>query len=388
MYKNTLISCLLTCTLFSCDEIYVNKNTHLSTTNKVGLERVGSITFDLDSLSIPNTNCLQLYTDKRRKRFFTFLNSFSNTIYIYDFEDKSLVSTVTYHIEGDNGVGKIMGYYIDSFDSIFVYCYEASTLSITNSYSQILSKISIGRKVNNQPKYAPTPKLINGMPLIKTRNLVVLVGNLGGEYQDEDELNRPVQCFINIETGRFHFEGPYPEIYRQGNWGGQLYRYAYQAYNPGNNKIVLSFPADHNIQVLNLADKTRTPHYASIKQIGDIYSYSSRKYFLHDKIDLHRHYSTNPAYQTIYFDEYRNIYLRFFNLPVHDYDIAVKEKRTKTFGVVILDEHFKVIGYHIFPKFSHSSTEVFFAREGIFIRNYHEDENKMVFSQYNLTKYN
>ena len=383
--KQCIANSILLILFISCDSIYENQNPEFPVLNTVKLKNTGSKIFTLDSVTAPSPKSLQLYTDKNGKRFFTFLNGFNNSIYLYDFDSLNLLNVIKYAVEGDNGVGRMMGYHIQSFDSIFTYCYETSTLSVTDSSAQLLDYVSSVRRMGNAiQKYTPTPKLANGMPFIKEGDSVFLVGNTGGEYFDENNLNRPIQCSINLVTGEVKFNGKYPDIYRKANWAGQLYRYVYQTYNSEKKIIIRSFPADHNIYVQDLRNNTDTSFYASFNKIGSIKSYPKAKYQLHDKDDYFMHYSTNPAYHSIFYDKYRDVYLRVFNLPIKDYDRHVREKTFKVWGVIILNNRFEVIGQHEFPKFSHEPMEMFFTKEGIYIRHYTENENELVFNEFEI----
>ena len=84
------------------------------------LEKDSNMTFDLNYDVEPYIKALFPYTDKDGHQYISFQNGFKNQIVFYDIQTKEMAFKIDLDIEGDNGVGFFLGYYIDSLDSIYL----------------------------------------------------------------------------------------------------------------------------------------------------------------------------------------------------------------------------------------------------------------------------
>ena len=59
---------------------------------------------------------MQIYTDSTGNRLLTFLNSYKNSIYFYDYDNSSYQKKIVYNREGSDAIMRVAGYYIKSGD--------------------------------------------------------------------------------------------------------------------------------------------------------------------------------------------------------------------------------------------------------------------------------
>jgi hypothetical protein len=345
------------------------------------LEKDGEKKFQLDSLARPSSNSIQYFQDTHGREYFSFLNDLNNSIYFYDYSTTDFLFKIDFQLEGPNGVGNLMGHHIESLDTIVVYNYAMEKLFFSNKRGEIYKTIALTREANDKRKYLPSPKLWTDIPLIWRDSVICMIGNISGEFLDETEENRPIGVFIDIHSGKTKYAIPYSKPYKGANWGGQLFRRVYHTFNEDENKLVISFPADHHLTVYSFNDSIYQVH-AGSNQIKTIKSYPSKRYLFNDKEKILKHFLENGSYAGVFYDKYRKLYYRIFLIPVEEYNPAHAESRTKQVGVVVYDENFQLLGQKVFEKFSHSAQALFVSPEGIFIQTFTDEEDLFVFNKY------
>ena len=101
------------------------------------------MTFDLNYDVEPYIKALFPYTDKDGHQYISFQNGFKNQIVFYDIQTKEMAFKMDLDIEGDNGVGFFLGYYIDSLDSIYLTSIQLPEIYSVNKEGKINKKIYI-----------------------------------------------------------------------------------------------------------------------------------------------------------------------------------------------------------------------------------------------------
>ncbi|MEP0712150.1 MAG: DUF4221 family protein, partial [Algoriphagus sp.] len=79
------------------------------------------------------------------------LNWIENGFQIYDLDEKRKIADVTFDYEGPNGVLDVMGIFVQSLDSIFLFNQLESQVTLIDSSGKIKSKI----KYQTPEKYSP-----------------------------------------------------------------------------------------------------------------------------------------------------------------------------------------------------------------------------------------
>ena len=109
------------------------------------LEKDSNMTFDLNYDVEPYIKALFPYTDKDGHQYISFQNGFKNQIVFYDIQTKEMAFKIDLDIEGDNGVGFFLGYYIDSLDSIYLTSLQLPEIYSVNKEGKINKKIYYGK---------------------------------------------------------------------------------------------------------------------------------------------------------------------------------------------------------------------------------------------------
>lgn len=246
-YIYIIINLLL---LYSCNkDKYEDNFNHPKTTSSnmyMNLIQTGEIQFELDSLTAHLYNASQ-YIDKQN--YYSFLSN-TKEILIYDYYSKDMIYKIPTNVDSP------CSYEYINKDSIIIADYNTNSIQIINSNGDIQKRIPIKKDI----KYYPFP-LTRISPIINTPNKIYLLGNICGEYEDENNENRKIISVIDKSSLSTVSKIAYPDIYKK-NWGGSLFRWIYADYNPINNLIILSFPADHYIYTTDLNLKNIEAHYA------------------------------------------------------------------------------------------------------------------------------
>lgn len=370
-------------TLLSCGERVSSVNEFgESGTVRYTIEKVGEISFPLDSVTAPQSSMYQLVLDSAGNELLTFLNQYNNSIYFYDLSSGKMRKRLMFEREGPDGVGDMTGYHIHSMDTIFVYNYQRGAIFATNAAAEVWGKYDVSW---GKEPYLPSPKVSTVSPIIYQAGNFYLCGNIAGEYQDENEKNRPVQIVHNPKENTNSYGIPYPEIYHKGNWGGAQYRWVYQGLNHREKVILYSFPADHYVHAFDIHSGTVTRHYAGSKYVKEIPAVQRTKLTNHfNKEEVRDHFARHASYHGIFHDPYQNMYLRIVWLPNPGFDPSVEKLRARETGVIILNDKLEVVGEEKFSKRTYDLDDFFVSEEGIFFRNYTDSEDSISFSGFKI----
>jgi hypothetical protein len=378
-------ACCLSIFFLSCNTVNtkVSKNDKRNDyTESVQLKQIGEKIFPLDSLTSQSAESIS-YCEPAGDSvaYMSFLNTMAHRIYFYNYKQSKLAFFTPYQKEGPMGVGKVSGHSVANLDSIFLWDGWTSRLSIIDKKGDKVGSFSLSYPGNQAASnlFLPVPRLSCANPLFIYNGLLLLTGNDYGEFDQENSINRPVLTIYNIADRVVNYAVPYPEVYQQANWGAQNYRDIFSTFNEAKGTILISFPADHYLYEYNVKTKAISKYYAGSSHFGDIPSLDKKKSFM-DKDFFYRYFGINPSYSSIVYDKYRNVYYRFADLPISDYDPDVREKSIKQFSIIILNNKLEKIGETVLPLLSHSRLSFFISPEGLLLKKYTKDEDHLTFS--------
>ncbi|WP_340154094.1 DUF4221 family protein [uncultured Marivirga sp.] len=377
-----LISRLIICfflILFaiSCSNEVKNKNNQKEIESSHELMKVGSKSFELDDETAPQSNQFQVFRTKDSLEILTFLNNYNNSIYFYDFESEGFLYKKTYEKEGAHGVGDIFGYHIHNLDSIFIYNYGMSKLFLFNAEENMINSYNL----NQSKKYLPAARVATNSPIVVVDNTAYLTGNIAGEYNDETAENRPLLIKLNLVSKEVDYQISYPEIFREGNWGGGQYRWLSHNYNPIDSLLFFSFSVSHDFKFLDLKNGKVFNKYAGSKYIEEIPSISSSKMLNSiSKEEIRDHFIINGSYQETGYVPSDNFYFRTVYLPESNYDPAAFNGLQSS--MVLLDRYFDVIGETVFGKRSYGTFVI--SKTGLYLKKFSDNEDAIIFDQFKL----
>ncbi|MDR1723831.1 MAG: DUF4221 domain-containing protein [Tannerella sp.] len=155
-----------------------------------------------------------------------------------------LIDKITYPKEGPDAVPLPNGYYIKSFDSIYIYNRSKIEVIIGDSSGHVKSRIPLWKGNSERPDpanalYYPqfVPKTVT--PFIEYQGKLLLMGL--SPFSLHDSLTRKFRftACIDMESNDVTYKHPYPsELYGNNvNWGMEIPFYVYPLLMPDGQLI-------------------------------------------------------------------------------------------------------------------------------------------------------
>jgi hypothetical protein len=382
--------------------VFVNENDlkgKFKATHTLMKNNEGGKKFVMDSESVQNSRCIQLFEDAFNDSvYFTFLNTYNYSIYFYDFKTGIFLRKIKLDREGPNGVNPyvIDGYHIVSYDSIYYYSHRNHSLYLLNHKGEKYHTINYMTNYDNMKSWKendfqknlipPMVQLSTGKPMYKIDGTIYLCGEMTEEFGKVDSINHLLMMTIDTRNGdsvAFHLG--YPKSYNEGNWGEAYFREVFWCMNPTNKLFVVSFPNDHYIYQTDLKQVTKI--YAGSMYADDIKSLDVPAFIMSKNRRL-SHYFENYSYSAVIYDKYRNVYYRMVEHPWKDYDTHMNWMPwLKQVSVIILDENLNFMGEtKLDMEYRFSASQFMVIEDGLLLYKQTDDEDERVYDLFTLTK--
>jgi hypothetical protein len=201
--------------------------------------------------------------------------------------------------------------------------------------------------LHNRPDFNPAPPFASpASPLIFKGNTVIGAGFLIGESEKEEHAGRTICTVLDLRNNRLSYKIPYSQIYTKANWGGSHMRTPYTAYNPSTRQLIMSLPADHQVQVIDSTWQVvrEAPAHSREKTCISAQTLAKNEKRMGDADEALRYFTGTPAYRNIIFDKYHNRYYRILQLPpvaesLNPQGVAEKQNR-----VIVFDGDLQYLG--------------------------------------------
>lgn len=269
-------------------------------------------------------------------------------------------------------------------DSLVLYAYGGSKLlyysinhgAVANEYTFMKNKAA---GMNAAPPYANA-----AAPFLFIGRTITGFGFLLGEKENEDPAYRTICATIQLPSGNTSYRVPYSNVYRQHNWGGSHLRTPYTAYNEQARKLLLSLPADHNIQLVD-----------SNWQVKDVYAGTRRQICItsmglskdNEKVlDVEyalQYYTSTPSYRNIIYDRYHDRYYRILELPPAKAQLPDGKPAGKAASLIAFDRDLQYLGEAALPD-GLALDNFFITAEGLYFLNVRNKDQNI--AQYALCK--
>jgi hypothetical protein len=261
--------------------------------------------------------------------YVSFFDRKQQLIFIYDFYTRQLVSRISalrfFHVDRSH-----YSLWVKNFDSIFVF--NEKTLQLYDSIGMLKKKINFLKAkpmvqfyTNGNPLVCVGDKIYTGIHSPVTRIDFEMLKKQKIMYEFDITQNESHPCYS------------YPAMYYNEYLGYPFLNSSY-CYN-NNGRFVISFGADSLIYETDF-DGYHSSYYAkSIFQKGAIKPVAGKEETFKEGI---KNYSINCAYGPIYYDPFRNRYLRVVLHPMSEADY--KAKKTRSQSLIIFDKQFRIIG--------------------------------------------
>jgi hypothetical protein len=297
--------------------------------------------------------------------YFAYSDLVSHSILIYDFKKGQLIKKIRFPKDGPNGMGEDQLFcWFKNFDSIFITSQYAIYMADTNgTVKRKYDLMNNSRKIGLQARFSGfMPFIING-----TNAYFSVLPDLSPTNMAQMK-DWPAAAKLDLVSGKISLDYFLPEQYSKGIYGGN-FLYPYFCYNQQNGKFVFSFSADNNLYQTDL-DTVNTSFSGNSKYIsGEIKP--AGKAATESSEERTRFSLFSDSYGPVYYDPYRNKYLRIAEQKLDDANFQAK-KWSKKKSVIILDEHFNITGESdLDPNINVYS--FFFTPGGVYVQ--YRDEN-------------
>jgi hypothetical protein len=259
-----------------------------------------------------------------------------------------------------------------SVDSLALYTYGTAKLSYYSLVRDTVYK-SLDFINRNAPRikgYAGSWPYANAAsPIFFLSNRIIGAGFLLGENEKEYVNGRTICTQIKLPEGYITRRLPYSKVYWQHNWGGSHMRTPYATYNEQTKQMVVSLPADHNIQLIDSNWQTKELYAGSRNSIciTSMTLSKSDKRILDPKLALD-YYTSTPSYRNIIYDPYHDRYYRLLELPPAGNTSDHVKLKGKQASLIAFDKDFKYLGEAALPD-ALALDNFFLTREGVYFLN-------------------
>lgn len=259
-----------------------------------------------------------------------------------------------------------------SADSLLLYTYGSAKLFYYSLRRDTLYK-SLDFINHEAPRMkgnaAAWPYANAASPIFLLGNRIIGVGFLLGERENEYVHSRTICTMIDLPAESISHHKSYSSIYWKHNWGGSHMRTPYATYNEQAKHLIVSLPADHNIQVVDSNWETKELYAGSRSSvcITSMALSKSDKQILDPKLALD-YYTSTPSYRNIIYDQYHDRYYRLLELPPAGKVSALHKLRGKQVSLMAFDKDFKYLGEAALPD-ALALDNFFVTRDGIYFLN-------------------
>lgn len=352
------------------------------------------LSFQLDNNTSLLIKALFLFTDKDGKEYLTFQNDKEPEILFYSIDNKQIYKKLELEVEGNNGVGAFLGYYIKNMDEIYLTSLYYPTIIKINRNGEIIEKTNL-QEYTEKPITSFQSMSFCYRPIFFINNKMYIHQSVNKENGGDNFITKsPLTITLDtlskeIAISTFTF----PPILEPGDYftNSLGVEYNYSCCFDEKN-IIYSFGSDENIYITSTENDLEKKIPIKSQYIKDITPPKHRPEDIQEGI---RKMSEIALYGNLIYDKYRDVYYR---IAYPKTEIDNKENGSdiwqfgrKLFSIIILDNEFNIIGETLFPEYTYISTLMFIREDGLYISDSHYknsdfEENSLSFRRFELKK--
>ncbi|MGC9472386.1 MAG: DUF4221 family protein [Bacteroidales bacterium] len=323
--------------------------------------------FDIDPRTYPHSDCVFAHHTGTGERYLVYLNEQLNRIQFYLIDSLRLSHTIELQQKGPHGVGLVIGYYVQSLDSVFVTPKGRKQIFLVNRKGELIGTWDYSRYLSG-----------SGMSVMATYSrpvspLVIIGHELYIDNYPEGNwnlLNRdnmkafPLMMKLDMETGtvtEFDLRYPFPcfemnDINHSRIWDGERFLWSFR-----RDPVIYASKDLRTMQEFH-----RESRYIK-KLVPDLSS--------GDFMELIRYGASAPSYEKLIHDPFRGLYYRVVYPGTKvdkDMNISSLMKFKPVFSVMILDRDLNTMGETlVLPENHYYMKEMFVLKEGLYISENH-----------------
>jgi hypothetical protein len=315
------------------------------------------------------------------------LNWTTNGIQIYDLNKKAKIKDLKFDYEGPSGVLDIMGIYVHSLDSIFLFNQLEPEITVIDTSGRIINRINYESPDMYSPAFVHNA-YFTSPPILKVEKMLVKTHFYGPiQKMTQEELQSKELIYeIDLKSGKSRFlDFKFPKDYMPE--GLKLFE---ASIAKGAGKYVYSMFGDHRL-------------FFSAEPGDTIQSKDGKSEFLPQSLPLFpvqgdglnfRKYSYySPHYESLAFDTYRNVFIRFaFHDFEQDESVPPSDMRNHSgpFSIQVFDSDLNLISETPFEANQYHPFDYFITEKGLYISINHplnpkNQEDKLTFELLEFT---
>ena len=347
------------------------------------------LSYMLDSNTKYQFSALFPYKDKN-KEYLTFAGN--SAILFYDLKKGDLLFKTEIEQDGPNGFYGFSGYYIEDMNHIY----------LTSSIQPFIAQIDTSGTIIKKIKYGTTESGYNVTPTFTSSSFLntpmvfvdgqIYITQMPTFFHPMSKT--PVSIVIDtLKQISKDLPFSFPPLFKDDELGKVAGASDAFSRDFNGKEFVYSFYFDENIYVASLDHK-------KIRKIP-----VKSKYIPHLKVERKeedmftgaKRYFEIACYGNMYYDKYRKVYYRMA-YPETNLDndknvnyVRLTSSGRKKFSIIVMDEHFNIIGETLFPEYQYCPTVLFIHKDGLYICDNHPmeagfNEDVLSFSCFELVK--
>ncbi len=296
-----------------------------------------SLKFDLDSLTVPNSENIYLIDS-----ILYVCNAEANQISKININTNTCITTFLNFLRF--GKAQKFSAILVQNTRIYAILRKSKKGFVFNTNGILLDSFKLGEvkdsKLGNNITDNPLVSTIQ--PLLINDSVINSLGYTLIEGSYFKNINRFVLCASSRNSKDFHIN--YPKAYEGKNWGGTYMRWVYGT-TIHDSLMIVSFPASSDLAIFNSLTKT-TRYINCFPNIDTVVTpVGSMKELNKKQIDIAKHFFKQYSFQAIIYDKYRNVFYRILFKP-----IPIENKNENSIGnfdkqILVYDASFKYLGY-------------------------------------------
>tara|TARA_B100000965_G_scaffold387414_1_gene390719 strand:+ start:1847 stop:2923 length:1077 start_codon:yes stop_codon:yes gene_type:complete len=350
--------------------------------NTIGIDLKGYIEFPLDSVTKRNARIMH-YSESLNS--LVLFNDINHTLYFFEVDSQKNYKKIKLNKEGPNGISSVDDIYVHTKDSIFIYNGKSHRLNLFNYDGNVQARFPLFDLTSDDPTHTSSPSFLNSFI---NKEFYLLIRATTGTSKMKDKALMVYS--LNTSNKSYHID--LPKSYYSSYWAEKSYNRS-GILNREAGKFIVSYPFDKSLFVLDLqTNKVEVFDGSSqlmhkTKPIED-----KRTTNMQDRIIYQM---TNSWYSELFYDKYRNLYLRSASIG-RDIEYGeptnlryLSNNKDDIYTVtVVLDENFNKIAE--FPNLYFNRC-IFSTEKGLFfLDNSHDPDNEdiLTFAHYELKEGN
>ncbi|MDR1557078.1 MAG: DUF4221 domain-containing protein [Tannerellaceae bacterium] len=344
-----------------------------------------TLSFPLDDRTKNFILALFPYTDEDGTEYLTFQNQGRNELLFYKMNTQQLAFKINPELQGNQGVGRTIGYYIHNSDSIFLTSAGTGRITLIDRDARIKDRFRFSRTDNGAPLQLYNSITSTYKPMVVLDNKMYICP----EPNRGEKIN-PVCATIHLSSHSVQalpgFPYPvYPELDKKARSTGVEMEFS-RCYN--GRQFIYSFFYEEDVYV------TSSDH-TSVERVRIKSKYINR-------VNLPEEYNLTmeklcelPKYGNLLYDPYREVYYRIA-YPGTELEKGVRAMELlqygrRNFSIILLDKDLHILGETLFPDYTYNSTLLFIREDGLYLSASHFmnpefSDDLLVFHRFDLVK--